>query len=101
MFYVQRISPLPTLNFELGTLNSSRLPTLALLLLRSAPVTPFTRRVLIRIGGFLRRAQFFRHISEVHSDAGPGRRPATHGVDQHVVHGEKRGDFGMFTLPPF
>src|SRR5438132_2593666 len=75
--------------------------TLALMPLRSAPVTPFTRRILIRIGGFLRRAQPFRHIAQVNSDAGPGGRPAAHGVDQHVVHGEKHGHFGMFTLPAF
>src|SRR2546430_985992 len=75
--------------------------TLALMLLRSASAAPFTRRILIRVGGFLRGAQPFRHISQVHSDAGPGGRPAAHGVDQHIVHGEKRGDFGMFTLPPF
>src|SRR5262249_21624306 len=63
--------------------------------------TPFTRRIVIRVGGFLRRSQLFWHFSEIHSNAGPGGRPATHGVDQHVVYGEKRGHFGMLTLPSF
>src|SRR5215831_1585976 len=62
---------------------------------------PFTRRIVIRVGGFLRRSQLFWHFSEIHSNAGPGGRPATHGVDQHVVYGEKRGHFGMLTLPSF
>src|SRR5439155_16665388 len=75
--------------------------TLALMLLRSASLAPFTRRIPIRVWGFLRWAQPFRHISEVHSDAGPGGRPAAHGVDQHVVDGDKARCFGMFTLPPF
>ena len=42
------------------------------ILLRSAPFTPFTGGVIVRVGDFLRGAHFFRHISQVHSDARPG-----------------------------
>src|SRR5215471_15613714 len=58
-------------------------------LFRSAPGTPFTplaRRIVIRVGRLLRRPERFRHMAEVHADAGPGGRPTPHGVDQHVVH---------------
>ena len=50
----QRLNGLNVLNQQTRapcTLNSSRT-----LLLRSAPVTPFTRRIVIWIGGFLRWA---------------------------------------------
>lgn len=51
------------------------------ILLGSAPFTPFTGGVIVRVGGFLRGTHFSRHISQVHSDARPGGRAAAHGVD--------------------
>src|SRR5688572_20393004 len=67
----------------------------------SAPGTPFTGGIIVRIRSFLGWAQSFRHISQVHSDARPSRRAAAHRIDQHVVGREKRGHFRMFPLPSF
>ena len=33
---------------------------------------PFARRIVIRVGSFLRRPQRFGHMTQVHADAGPG-----------------------------
>jgi hypothetical protein len=38
-------------------------------------------------------------VSQVYADAPPGRPPATHRVDQHVVHGKLRGGSGVARLP--
>ena len=48
------------------------LNSLSLILLRSAPVTPFTGGIVIRVGSFLRWPQSFRNVPQVDSDAGPG-----------------------------
>src|SRR5215831_16293841 len=39
-------------------------------------------------------------MPEVHSNPGPGRRPASHGIGEDVIYGEKFGRLGIFALPP-
>src|SRR5713101_9970046 len=65
------------------------------------PLPPLTRGVVIGIGSFLRRPLCFGYMTQIDPDAGPGRRSASHGVDQHVVGGEESGYLGIFALPSF
>ena len=46
---------------------------------------PLARRIVVRVGRLLRRAQRFRDVPQVDAHARPGRRAAAHRVDQHVV----------------
>src|SRR2546421_2857865 len=62
--------------------------------------TPFTRGIVIRIRGFLWWAQPLGHVTQVDADTSPCGRPASHRVDQHIVHGEELGYFGILPLPP-
>ena len=61
---------------------------------------PLAGGILVRIGRFLRRPHF-RHVAQVDADAGPGRRTASHRVDEHVIHRQHRRYPGVFRLPPF
>src|ERR1035441_2192587 len=56
-------------------------------------------RRVIRIGCFGRRTQFLGNMAEIDADARPCRGPATHRVDQHIIHGQKRSRVGMPALP--
>src|SRR5207302_919627 len=61
---------------------------------------PLLRRIVIRVRSVLRRAHRLRHVPQIHSYARPGGGPASHGIHQHVVHGEMCGRLGMLALPP-
>src|SRR5580704_2275995 len=69
-------TPTPN-NIIIAPPKSSRPLTLFRLPLRP-PFAPFARRILIRIGRFLRWPQRFGHVAEVHADASPCGRPAPH-----------------------
>src|SRR5262249_54476654 len=63
------------------------------------PLAPFARRIVVRVGRFLRWPQRFGHMAQIHADARPCGRPAPHGIDQDVVNGELRGRPAMSALP--
>src|SRR6185369_11581685 len=63
------------------------------------PLPPYTRWIVIGVGSFLQRPQCFRNMTKIDPNTGPGRRSASHGVDQHVVRGEESGYLGMFRFP--
>ena len=69
-------------------------------LFRRTPATPFAGRILIRIRSLLRRPHLFRHMTQVNADPGPSRRSTAHGVNQHIIHSQKRSHLGMLRLPP-
>jgi hypothetical protein len=64
-------------------------------------LAPFARGIVIGIWSLLRRAQGFRDVAEVDTNAGPRGRAAAHGIDKDIVYGEQCGGLGMFVLPPF
>src|SRR5262249_12931178 len=49
-----------------------RLPRLLIWLLLT-PLPPFARRIIIRVGSLVPRPELFGHMTEIDSDAGPGR----------------------------
>ena len=49
------------------------------------------RRIVIRIGSFLRGPIRFRHVSQVHANPCPSGILAAHGIDEHVVDGKQLG----------
>ena len=67
------------------------------LLLR--PLTPLARRIVVGVGRFLRRADRFGHVAQVHANARPRRRAAAHRVDENVVDRELRRRFRMLRFP--
>ncbi len=62
---------------------------------------PFPRRIVIRVGCFLRRPQCLRHMAQVDANASPRGRSASHRIHQHIVDGEKRGSVRIFVFPSF
>ena len=66
---------------------------------RCVRTPPLARRIVVRIGSFLRRAERLRHIPQIHSYARPGGRPSPHRIHQHIVYREVAGRLGMPALP--
>ena len=61
--------------------------------------SPLARRIVVRVGRLLRRADRLGHVAQVDADARPGRRATAHRVDQHVVDRELRRRLGVSRLP--
>src|SRR4030095_8521256 len=64
-------------------------------------LTPFPRWIIIGIRLFLRRSQIFGNVTKVYAHARPRRGSPAHGIDQHIVDGQKFRSLTVLSLPTF